>query len=188
MKQRIFFLFVLTLFSCPSIAEDANLEAQKYIDQGLRNFTPCYLNTNNLLSDCKTGCGQRCTLELQEQLGQQVLTECNKICSEHCDKVISQAGSQKCDLGTSLSSFNKALSYQPNNPGIWINLAYVKIALAKQEAQTKSNKSLVLKYLEDAEKDALKSKQLYSSINDEAGIPLSENALLVIKQNKENYK
>ncbi|MDX1921021.1 MAG: tetratricopeptide repeat protein [Candidatus Caenarcaniphilales bacterium] len=190
MSKKSFILFLLFFFlPLSSIgAEDPALQAKKYIDDGLKKFTPCYLNDTSLANDCKKGCGDRCNLELKEQLKDKATEECNKICNEHCGRMVSQSTSQPCDLQGALNAFNKALAIQPNNPAVFINLSYVKIAMAKKEAFEKSNKGQAIKYLEAALSDAQKSKAMFASVNDQNGVNLSDNTLQTVAQNLEFLK
>jgi hypothetical protein len=142
------------------------------------------MSDSGLSAECAKACGQRCKAELKDQLKDTVDQECSKICSGHCSKMISQAGSQNCDLNGAYKDFAKVLTLEPNNQSALINIAYVKIAQAKKEF-TNSNKISALKLLSEANSDAGKAREISSASKDANGISMADSLIETIKANKQ---
>jgi len=177
---------LLLIYPLPSQAnsQSENIQrATQLLYAGIQKFAPCNISRDSLRNDCLKGCSERCLIELKPTMNDKADGECSKICQEHCQQLVSQSHSAKCDPSGALNDMSQAEKLDPNNPNTFINKAYVKIKLAKDQAFDSSDEPLAIKTLNSALSDGQKAKQLFSALNDANGVNMSENAITVIQNN-----
>lgn len=190
-NSAFLFLILFGFISFPSAANkpiSPRIQAKRFLDAGMKKFAPCYADTPTLMADCKKGCTPRCVNELKVQMQDKANAECNKICTDHCTKVVAQADKSNCNLIGALNDFNQAYQLDPANPTILINRAYVLIGIAKEKGVAGSNKDAAIKDLTMAKLDTQKAKQMFVKIKDQNAINLADSTLQTINQNLEFLK